>query len=177
MRIISLLILMFSINLYAQELPGGMGYNRKIIEINVKKTGPYLGIQRGEYTVLEIGGERQWKQVRFRSPKTHAAHMGFNYNFKCNVLGYDIGYWLKPHRIGLTYGANIFYRTDFISSGLGLAPVIGFKFMWFHLQTGCHFMSRPKSGFETNTFFISLRAGLINDRDVKIKRDKFDFEK
>ncbi|MFT5779145.1 MAG: hypothetical protein ACI837_002102 [Crocinitomicaceae bacterium] len=148
---------------------------RRLVDIEVKKTGPYLGLQKGKYTVLEIGAERQWKKIRLKNPITHAAHVGFNYNFKYNMLGYDMGYWYKPHRIGLTYGANIFFRTNFDDSRIGIAPVIGFKFWLLHLQTGYHITSKLPVDFETNRFFVSLRIGIINDRDIDFnwrKRDK-----
>ena len=150
---------------------------KPLIEIknNVVKTGPYFGLQKGKYLAAEFGAERIWKIGGLLARQMHAAHMGFNYNFKYNVLGYDIGYWLKPNKFGLTYGANLFLRTDFDNSKLGVAPVLGFKVMWFHLQTGYHFMPRPEL-FETNTFFISLRFGIISDRDrdfdIKINRKK-----
>lgn len=142
---------------------------RPLVEISVKKTGPYIGIQRGKYTVLEFGVERQWKQVKLIKPQIHAAHMGFNYNFRYNMLGYDIGYWYKPHRIGLTYGTNLFFRTNFTDNRFGIAPVIGFKFWFLHLQTGYHFMAPLPNDFQTNRFFISLRMGIINDRDWDFK--------
>ena len=155
----------------AQEV-GLSSFKRKpLIDVRIKKTGPYLGIQRGEYTVPEFGVERQWKRVKLKDPITHAVHMGFNYNLKYNVLGYDIGYWVKPHRVGLTYGGNLFYRTDFTSDRIGFAPVVGFKIWFLHLQTGYHFMANRKS-IRSNTFFVSLRAGVINERDVEWKRKK-----
>lgn len=137
--------------------------------LNVTKTGPYFGLQQGRYLVLEIGGELQWKKIQLLKAETHAVHMGFNYNFKCKILGYDAGYWWKPSRLGLTYGANLFLRSDFDRTKVGIAPVVGYKIWLLHLQTGYHFMPRPKD-FETNIFFISLRLGIINDRDFKLKR-------
>lgn len=145
---------------------------RRIINIEVTKTGPYFGIQKGKYTVLEIGVERQWKKIRVRQPVIHAAHAGFNYNFKYNMLGYDMGYWHKPNRIGLTYGGNLFFRTNFDDTRVGIAPVVGFKFALLHLQTGYHFMTRLPDNFETNKFFISLRIGIINDRDIDFNMRK-----
>ena len=137
--------------------------------LNVTKTGPYIGLQQGKYLVLELGAERQWRKIQLLTAQTHALHMGFNYNFKYNVLGYDVGYWWRPSRLGLTYGGNLFFRTDFDNPKVGFAPAIGYKFWWLHLQTGYHFMPRPKE-FETNTFFISLRFGIINDRSWELKR-------
>lgn len=144
---------------------------KPLFKVNVKKTGPYFGLQQGKYLVPEIGVERQWKQIKLSTSITHAAHTGFNYNFKGKILGYDLGYWIKPNRIGLTYGGNLVFRTDFSRSKIGIVPVVGFKFWMLHAQTGYHFMTRT-DGFETNYFFISLRIGLINDRDVDFKRKK-----
>lgn len=138
-------------------------------DLLVIKTGPYFGLQQGKYLVPELGVERQWQQIKLKDPVTHAAHMGFSYNFKYKVLGYDIGYWFKTHRIGLTYGANISLRTDFDYSSIGLAPVIGYKLLQFHFQTGYHFLSRPTVAFETNTFFVSARYVFVNDRAFKRK--------
>lgn len=139
------------------------------MSLNVTKTGPYFGLQQGKYLVPEIGVERQWKKIQLLEANTHAVHMGFNYNLKYKVLGYDVGYWWKPSRLGLTYGGNIFFRTDFDRSKIGIAPVLGYKIWMLHIQTGFHLMPRPRD-FETNTFFISVRIGLINDRDMKMKR-------
>jgi hypothetical protein len=142
------------------------------MDITIRKSGPYIGLQRGKYTVLEIGGEMQWKQVKLKSAVTHAVHAGFNYNFKYNVLGYDLGYWVKPSRLGLTYGGNLVLRTDFDENRLGFAPVLGYKLFGFHLQTGYHFLSRASQFTETNGFFVSLRFVLINNRDVDVDRNK-----
>lgn len=141
-------------------------------KITFKKSGPYIGVQRGLYTILEIGGEYQYKKIKLVKPPTHAAHMGFNYNFKYNVLGYDAGYWFKTGRLNLTYGGNLVFRTDFTHNRLGFAPVIGFKFMQFHLQTGYTFLTKSPNFTETNTFFVALRFVLINNRDLDIKKRK-----
>ncbi len=142
------------------------------LKIDVVKTGPYFGIQKGKYTIFELGVERQWKQIKLKSPSTHAAHFGFNYNFKYNVLGYDIGYWFKQNRLGFTYGATLCLRTDFDQTRFGIAPVVGYKLWQFHLQTGYHFLTRSTVFTETNGLFISLRFVLINDRDVDVDRKK-----
>ena len=135
-------------------------------EINVRKSGPYIGLQKGIYTVGELGGELQWKKLKWIKPFTNALHVGMNYNFKYNVIGYDFGYWCKTGRLNLTYGANICYRSNFTHSQVGIAPVIGFKFTQFHLQTGYNFLSYSPVAIKTNTLFISLRFVLINNRNV-----------
>jgi len=139
---------------------------KKLIDITIVKSGPYFGLQRGAYTVLELGVERQWKQVKIKTSETQALHMGFNYNFKYNVLGYDFGYWIKPSRIGLTYGGNFVFRTNFDESRVGLAPVVGYKLFGFHLQTGYHLLTPATYFIETNRFFVSLRFVWINQREI-----------
>lgn len=147
-------------------------FKKKGLDVTVIKTGPYFGLQRGKYTILELGVERQWKNIKLKTAKTQALHMGFNYNFKYNVLGYDIGYWNKPSRIGLTYGGNLVMRTDFDETRIGIAPVLGYKLYGFHLQTGYHFLTPATDFIETNRFFVSLRFVWINDREVDFDRNK-----
>lgn len=180
-RSISLLFVIFFSSAIGQE-DGTWFKNpfkkKQLLDISVKKTGPYFGLQRGKHTVLELGVERQWKQIKLKTAKTQALHMGFNYNFKYNVLGYDIGYWNKPSRIGLTYGGNLVMRTDFDETRIGFAPVLGYKLFGFHLQTGYHFLTPATDFIETNRFFVSLRFVWINDREVdwgkKKKKDNKD---
>lgn len=140
-----------------------------LVKIAVRKTGPYLGLQAGKYYVPEFGTEIQWKRIKLDDPKTHALHTGFNYNFKYNILGYDLGYWHRPNRVGLTYGANLVYRTDFTHNHMGGVPVVGYKIFQLHLQTGYHFLFPDKVNYETNRFFVSLRWVIINDRDYDFK--------
>lgn len=173
MRVIICLI--FSVGLLFKSLAqhnviGSLDYKKPLLDIRSVKTGPYVGIQKGKYTILEIGGTRQWKRIKFVNPIVHAASVGMNYNFKHNVLGIDAGYWIRPHRLGFTYGGTLFYRTDFTYNKIGIAPVIGFKIWLAHLQVGYHIMDSPQD-FETNTLFISLRLGWINDRDIDWKRN------
>ncbi len=165
--IVSLLATLFVFAVHGQKKDGLFDRKKPFLKIKVQKIGPYVGIQRGEYLVPEVGIEYLWKKIELRDALNHSVHAGFNYNFKHNILGYDMGYWIKPHRIGLTYGANAVFRTNFTEHRFGIAPVIGFKFWLLHLQTGYHFLpNRPELDFETNTFFVSLRIGLANERKV-----------
>lgn len=172
-RRISLIFILFAGSVLSQLAPKHNYSKGKLFDITVKKSGPYFGVQRGKCAVAELGGEFQWKHVKFADFKSQAVHMGFNYNFKYNVLGYDVGYWIKPSRIGLTYGGNLVLRTDFTETCVGFSPVLGYKLFGFHLQTGYHFLTRFASYMETNTFFISLRFVLINHRDVDNKNPLF----
>lgn len=138
-------------------------------KISIHKSGAYIGFQKGLYNVVELGGEYQWKKVKWIKPKTYSVNAGMNYNFQDNVLGYDTGFWFKTGRLNLTYGAHVCYRTDFTRGEVGFAPIIGFKFAQFHLQTGYNFLSNSSTYIRTNTLFISLRFVMINRR-------KFDFK-
>lgn len=162
---LSLLFILFALGV------NGQLFNQKdpLVKINVRKTGAYLGLQAGSYYVPEFGTEIQWKRIKLDDPKTHALHTGFNYNFKYNVLGYDLGYWHRPNRVGLTYGGNLVYRTDFTHGNFGVVPVVGYKIFQLHLQTGYHFLMPSEVQYETNRFFVSLRWVIINDRDYDFK--------
>ena len=139
-------------------------------KLHIWKSGPYFGVQRGKYWVGELGAEFQWKKVKLVSTLSQGMHTGVNYNFTNNVLGYDLGYWIKPSRLGLTYGGNMFYRTNFSGNNVGFAPCLGYKVFGFHLQTGYQFLLGSKNLVGVNTFFVSLRFVIINHRDTKVRR-------
>ncbi len=157
------LFFFFIFQVHSQE---NKWFSKLKTEINVRKSGPYVGLQKGLYTVVELGGEYQWKKLKWIKPFTNALHVGMNYNFINNVIGYDFGYWCKAGRLDLTYGANVCYRSDFTHSQIGFTPVIGFKFTQLHLLTGYHFLTVSKTPIMTNTLFISLRFVMINKRKV-----------
>lgn len=148
------------------------GQALRLPKVSITKSGPFIGIQRGRYTVLELGAERQWKRLKLVKPITHAALIGMHYNFLHNVIGADMGYWFKIGRLNFTYGANLVYRSNFDVNSFGFAPVIGYKIFQFHLQAGYHFLTKPKYEFETNKLFVSLRFVLINNRDLDVKRER-----
>ncbi len=156
---------------FLEESSSGSGQFLKIPQLSIRRSGPYIGIISGKYNVMEFGYEMQWNKVKLRKPITHAGHMGFNYNFLRNVVGYDAGYWCKVGRLDLTYGGNIIFRSDFDRNAFGFAPMVGFKFWQFHLQTGYHFLSRSAKDMETNRLFVSLRYVFINNRDWTWKKE------
>ena len=168
----SLIILLFwSLSSAAMDSFGDYSPPKKRT-IQLTKTGPYFGLQQGRYLVPEIGFERQWSKLKLVKTETHALHAGFNYNFKYKVLGYDMGYWYRLNRIGITYGANICLRSDFEQTRFGIVPIIGYKIWQIHVQTGYHFLTSSESPMETNRLFISARFVLINNRDMDVKGGK-----
>ncbi len=138
--------------------------------IKTQKSGPYIGFQKGEFNLIEFGGELQLKRVKLTHPKIHAIRLGTNYDFNGNVLGFDAAYWYQQSRLGLTYGAILSHRTNFEASRVGFAPVIGFRLTQFHLQTGYTFYSKVSYPAYYNKFFIALKFTLINKRDIDIKK-------
>ena len=151
---------------------GSFAKKDKLLDIHVRKSGPYFGVQRGLFWVGEVGGEMQFKKVKLIKPITQAIHTGVNYNFTQNVLGYDAGYWVKFGRFNFTYGGNVIMRTDFKQTSVGFAPVVGFKLTQFHIQTGYNFLTPSSTKALTNTYFIALRFVLINNRDWDFGNNK-----
>jgi hypothetical protein len=140
------------------------------LKVNLYKFGPYIGLQRGAYTNIDFGVEYQLKELAFIKPTTQAVHGGFNYNLYNNVLGYELGYWMKKGRLNLTYGANFIFRTDFNRNAVGFAPLVGFKFMQFHLQTGYNLLFTQYPPKAVNGFFVSLRFVFIQNRNLDINK-------
>lgn len=135
-----------------------------LVKINVRKTGPYFGIQQGVYTVGELGGEMQFKRVKLKKPTTHGINVGAEYNITHNALGFNAGAWRKPGRFDFTYGLNLAYRTNFDESRWGGGPVIGYKIFGFHALVGYNFLTRSANFVESNDLYIGLRFILVNNR-------------
>ncbi len=163
-RLIVFFLFIFPLQLFANPIP------KPPFNINLHKFGPYIGLQRGAYTSIEFGAEYQLKTLAWIKPTTHAAHFGFNYNLFHNVLGYDLGYWMKSGRFNLSYGANLIYRTDYNRSTLGFTPLIGFKFSQLHLQTGYNFLITASPPKAVNGFFVSLRFVFIQKTIIDIDK-------
>jgi hypothetical protein len=145
---------------------------KSLIDPSVQKLGPYFGIQQGRFTVGEIGMEFQHKDIRLKKPKTNAAHLGLGYNIPNNALQINGGYWHKPSRFDLTYGADICLRSDFDTERFGISPVIGYKVFGFHIRAGYMFLTPSTSFIETNTLFINLRFILVNRRNFNWNKRK-----
>jgi hypothetical protein len=137
-------------------------------KLRIVKSGPFLGVEKGKYFNVNFGVERQWQQLKLIKPQTHAVNLQFDYNFKQNVMGSQLGYWFKIGRLNMTYGARISWRTDLEAHHrFGISPNVGYKFMQAHFQLGVHVLT-PDDHFENvNTFYASLRWVFINERKFK----------
>ncbi len=133
---------------------------RKLFQHN---TGMILGLQRGRYTSIELGGEAHWRKISLLKPHIIGATANLEYNFADNVLGYKAGAWMKRGRINLTYGANISYYTNFNEGHrFGIGPSIGFRLLGFHLINGYNFLTKDKATdtekpVVANNLYMSLR--------------------
>ncbi|MEZ7900497.1 MAG: hypothetical protein QMC21_04610 [Flavobacteriales bacterium] len=163
------LLLVFSSRLFAGN---ELGFPNKKPLVSIFKSGPYLGLQRGKYTNLEFGYEFQRKAVKLIKPTIQALNTGFDYNLTENVLGFSIGYWQKRGRLDLTYGANLVYKTDFDQTRIGIAPTLGYRISIAHLQVGANLLTKSDDFKNTNTFFVSLRVVMINNRNFKWRKRK-----
>lgn len=139
-----------------------------LLEVGLRQSGPYFGIQQGKYTLAEIGGEMQWRKLRLKRPTTHAIHAGLDYNLFENVLGLSSGYYYKGGRTKFTYGGRLVYRTDFTHHRYGISPALGYKLFGFHGQIGYTLLTPHDTFTAVNTFFVSLRFVLINERDFEL---------
>ena len=134
--------------------------------------GAQLGFQRGAYNFLEMGFEYHWRTISLTKPRMFSAGGSFGYNFWDNTAEYKAGVWYKWGRVALTYGANLVYATNFTQGKLGVAPVVGFRLLGFHLTTGYNAFFNGDTEFkEYNRFYVSLRYYFPIDNTFKWKKN------
>jgi hypothetical protein len=133
---------------------------RKLYQRN---TGMILGLQKGKYTSIELGGEAHWRKIAFRKPHITGATANLEYDFQNHVLGYKAGLWRKTGRVNLTYGANVSYFTNFNEGNrFGFGPTVGFRLLGLHLVNGFNILTKDKTSgdekpIEVNSLYMSLR--------------------
>lgn len=134
--------------------------HRKLYQRNI---GAVIGLQRGKYTSLELGGEAHWRKISLLKPHIVGATANLSYNPGKNILGYHAGAWMKRGHINLTYGADINYFTDFNNrQAVGFGPSVGFRLFGFHLVNGFNFIAGNSSKsaeapLPVNTLYMTLR--------------------
>lgn len=165
--IMLLLAAFIPVSAFSQLFKKGRVYESKL---SVVKAGPYLGVEQGKYLNFNFGVERQWQQIRLLRPQTHAVNAQFDYNFKEQVMGGQLGYWFKTGRLNLTYGARVSWRTNYDHHLFGISPNVGYKLLQAHFQLGVHLMMPNDSFRNVNTFYASLRWVFINDRNFNRKK-------
>jgi hypothetical protein len=128
-----------------------------------KNTGMIIGLQRGKYNSIELGGEAHWRKISLLKPHIIGATANLEYNFENNVIGYKAGMWMKRGRINLTYGANVSYFTNFKEGNrFGFGPSVGFRLLGLHLINGYNFLTKDntqgdEAPIQVNSLYMSLR--------------------
>ncbi|MDJ1491488.1 hypothetical protein QNI19_01020 [Cytophagaceae bacterium DM2B3-1] len=145
--------------------------NSLLGKLRQRNYGAQLGFQRGAYNFLEMGFEHHWRTISLFKPRMFSVGGSFGYNFWDNTAEYKVGVWYKAGRIALTYGANLVYATNFKQGKLGVAPVVGFRLLGFHLTTGYNaFFNGDEEFKEYNQFYVSLRYFFPIDNTFKWKK-------
>lgn len=81
------LILLFSSPVFSWAgNPSGI-----IPELKTVKTGLLIGVQKGKFFGIELGMERQWKEIKLKKPFTWAIAANGEYHLGSNNLGFKAG--------------------------------------------------------------------------------------
>jgi len=121
------------------------------------QSGPYIGVQQGRNLVFELGYERRSKEIKLKNASSHAFNIGANYDYRAGILGADAGFWFRPNRFGLTFGAQVAARSNFDQGMLGFTPTVGYKIWFIHANAGYYIYPKPLSGAKTNNLFVQVR--------------------
>jgi hypothetical protein len=141
-----------------------------IPELNTIKTGLLIGVQKGKYFGVELGMERQWKEIKIKKPLTYAIAATSEYQFEANTIGFKAGPWVKFGRADFTYGINLTVLSDFEFYKFGISPAIGFKFIGFHLLVSYNITNNIGPLVNYNKLHLSLRFFLSKNREFKWKK-------
>ena len=135
-------IILFSSKLWSCEPPIVLN---PLPELNTIKTGLLIGVQKGKYFGIELGMERQWKEIKLKKPRTFAIAATGEYQFQANTLGFKVRPSWKFGRADFTYGFNATVLSDFEYNKFGISPAIGFKLLGFHLLASYNITSNKKN--------------------------------
>lgn len=139
------------------------------IELTTTKTGLLIGFQQGQFPGIELGMERQWKQLKLKKPRTVAVAVNAEYLFETNHLGFRVGPWVKFGRMDFTYGVDGLLTSDFENARFGITPKVGFKLLGFHVIAGYNILPTG-SNFGHNKLHLSVRYFLSKSRSFDIER-------
>ncbi len=180
-----LLGLLVSQLIYAQYLPASPDffgpYRQEELraKLHQRNFGAILGVQRGKYTFFEFGAEHHWRTISLTNPRIYALGANAAYNFGHNSMAYNAFFWHKRGRVNLTYGLNLIYLTNFENDRFGGGPMVGFRLLGFHLNTGYNFLTKDKTieqeeVAKANPMYISLRYYFPVDNKFKWAKKKKD---
>lgn len=171
MRLIVTLIVVFAWSIHSSYALNGDPPFKPFpkLDITTTKTGLIIGYQQGQFSGVELGMERQWKQLKLKKPRTLAVTANAEYLFQTNNLAFRAGPWVKFGRMDFTYGADLLVASDFENTRIGASPNIGFKLIGFHVLAGYNFISQRDS-FNHNSLHLSIRYFLSKSRSFDIER-------
>ncbi len=145
-------------------------FTNPIPELNTIKTGLLIGVQKGKFFGVEIGMERQWKEIKLKKPFTWAIAATGEYQFEANAAGFKAGPWVKFGRLDFTYGLNLTVLSDFEYSKFGISPTIGFKLIGFHVLASYNITTSNGPFVNYNKLHLSLRYYISKNREFKWKK-------
>ena len=143
------------------------------IDLTKIQSGPYIGLQQGRNLVVEVGFEKRFKEIKWKSPNAHAFNIGVNYDYKARMLGADAGYWYRPNRLGLTFGGQLAVRSNFDRGMVGFSPTLGYKIWLLHANIGYYIYPNPLPGIKTNYLFLQARLVFTEHSRIKNKNRAF----
>jgi hypothetical protein len=157
-----------------RSLGSPQAFSETNLKIRIKKYGAILGFQRGQYGLIQFGGEVKWKKVKLKNPRVWTAHGLVSYNISNNIMGYHFGTYTRKGRLALTYGGALLFYTDFNQEKFGFTPQIGYRIMFFHVKTGYNFIINRNVGDfnQINTFYFGVHMFLSQEMKMKFKRSK-----
>lgn len=144
----------------------------KRLGLNTIKTGFLIGYQQGTFSAVEVGIERQWKEMKLVKPTTLAMTFTMEYQFKANTIGYKIGPWMKTGRMDFSYGANFTVFSDFTNYRAGVTPGLGIKLLGFHIISGYNIIFGRPSFTDFNRLHLSVRYYISKKRKFEWKKKK-----
>ncbi|MFM7565249.1 MAG: hypothetical protein ACKO4K_00730 [Flavobacteriales bacterium] len=129
--------------------------------------GPYLGLQKGRNTVLELGLEKRIKEIALGHRSSYAINLGANFDFQSLLVGLDGGLWFRPHNVGFMWGGQLALRSDFHQSMVGISPTLGYKIWFLHATLGYYVYPKKIPNVVTNHLYASVRLTLTQEKKVK----------
>lgn len=145
----------------------GFSQSQSSFGFNKIQLGPYLGLQKGKNTVIELGVEKRVKEVSLLKRSSHAYNIGANFDLNSLLVGIDGGVWFRPHSIGLLWGGQLAIRSDFNQYIIGVSPTIGYKIWFIHATLGYYYYPLNIPNIITNNLYVSLRLNLTQNSKWK----------
>lgn len=167
-----LIISIFSSTILSAQDKDGEKFSlfKKKIKLEQQGYGAVIGLERGQYTFVQLGGEYFFRKISLVKPRTLTFGANFQYNFGHNVLQYGAYSYYRQGRINLTYGLGVGYATDFEGSRMGITPQIGFKIIGLHLSTGAHLFVGNNDFNTYNKLFIKMNYYFPIKRKISLKK-------